>query len=90
MELDIDLDSALTTSAEPGDNKSVSTNINISNTTVANATTTMTIKNEDLDDHMVPVTMTTTTEIVQPSNESTSPEVSENDHQWGKYSRIIV
>ena len=90
MELDIDLDSALTTSAEPGDNKSVSTNINISNNTAANATTTMTIKNEDLDDHMIPATMTTTTEIVQPSNESTSPEVSENDHQWGKYSRIIV
>ena len=85
MELDIDLNSALTTSAETEDNKAVSTNIKINNNTT-NATTTMTIKNEDLDDHMVPATMTTTTEIVQPSNESTSPGVSENGHQWGKYS----
>ena len=55
-----------------GDDKSVST------------TTAMTIKNEILDDHMVPATMTTTI------NESTSPvpftsEAAENDQQWGRY-----
>lgn len=73
--MELDIDS-------PGNDKSTTNNT---------TTTTMTIKNEVLDDHMVPATMTTTTELVQPSNESTSPipftqevKMAKNGHQWSK------